>query len=213
MTEQDRPPGPGAAPGDPPPAAGPASAPPPPPSSGQGVGAPAPVAWSAPPVGVPAVGPAAGELAIKRSLIRCALATVLSFGVYSFWWFYQYRRRVSAELGKADDAGLHTAGLLVPFLNYYIIYLLWNDISDARVRVGLSDVPAVAYVIGSIFVAPIFYGIVNAELNEYWDRRTGGRAIEAPWTAGEKLATLLPPAAFVGFLLLLVVIAGLAASS
>ena len=164
-------------------------------------------------MGVPAVGPAAGELAIKRSLIRCALATVLSFGVYSFWWFYQYRRRVSAELGKADDAGLHTAGLLVPFLNYYIIYLLWNDISDARVRVGLSDVPAVAYVIGSIFVAPIFYGIVNAELNEYWDRRTGGRAIEAPWTAGEKLATLLPPAAFVGFLLLLVVIAGLAASS
>ena len=73
--------------------------------------------------------------------------------------------------------------------------------------------PAVAYVIGSIFVAPIFYGIVNAELNEYWDRRTGGRAIEAPWTAGEKLATLLPPAAFVGFLLLLVVIAGLAARS
>jgi hypothetical protein len=213
MTEQDRPPGPGAAPGDGRSAAGPASAPPPPPSAGQDVGAPAQVPWSAPPVGVPAVGPAAGELAIKRSLVRCLLATVLSFGVYSFWWFYQYRRRVSAELGKADDAGLHTAGLLVPFLNYYIIYLLWNDISDARVRVGLSDVPAVAYVIGSIFVAPIFYGIVNAELNEYWDRRTGGRAIEAPWTAGEKLATLLPPAAFVGFLLLLVVIAELAASS
>jgi hypothetical protein len=212
MTEQDRPQGPGAAGGEPPAAGGFASAPPPPPG-GQGVGAPAQVPWGAPSVGVPAVGPAAGELAIKRSLIRCALATVVSFGVYSFWWFYQYRRRVSAELGKADDAGLHTAGLLVPFLNYYIIYLLWNDISQARIRVGLSDVPAVAYVIGSIFAAPIFYGIVNAQLNEYWDRRTGGRAIEAPWTTGEKLATLLPAAAFVGFLLLVMVIVGLAANS
>jgi len=163
--------------------------------------------------GVPEVGPAAGELAIKRSLVRCAVATTVSFGVYSFWWFYQYRRRLSAELGKTDDAGLHTAGLLVPFLNYYLIYLLWNDISEARVRVGLSEMPAIAYVIGAIFVAPIFYGIVNAQLNEYWDRRTGGRAIDAPWTSGEKLATLLPPLMFGGLLLLMTVIVGIASSA
>jgi hypothetical protein len=214
MTEQaGRPHRPQSAPGEPPAVGQPASAPPPPSWGGQAAGGLPAVTWGAPPAGVPAVGPAAGELAIKRSLVRCAVATVLSFGVYSFWWFYQYRRRVSAELGKADDAGLHTAGLLVPFLNYYIIYLLWNDISEVRVRVGLSEIPAVAYVIGAIFVAPVFYGIVNAQLNEYWDRRTGGRAIDAPWTSGERLATLLPLLAFGGFLLLMVIIVGLAASS
>ena len=45
---------------------------------------------------------------------------------------------MNAELGKNDDAALHTAGMLVPFLNWYLIYLLWKDISDARVRIGLS---------------------------------------------------------------------------
>ena len=155
---------------------------------------------------VAGVGPASGELAIKRSFWRCALASLASFGVYGFWWFYQYRRRISAELAKSDDAGLHTAGLLVPFLNLYLIYLLWKDISDVRVRIGLSEVPAVAYLIGAIFIAPVFYGIVNAQLNEYWDHRTGGQATDAPWTTGEKLATFVPLALFGSFLALVVLL-------
>jgi hypothetical protein len=196
MTEQ---PGPTQPPASPPPGAPapgeevPPSAPPPPP------------AQYAP--SVPSAGPAVAELAIKRSFWRCALASVASFGVYTFWWFYVYRKRVSAELGKTDDAALHTVGLLVPFLNYYLIYLLWKDISDARVRLGLSQIPAVAYVIGAIFIYPVFYGIVNAQLNEYWDRRTGGQATDAPWTTGERLATFVPLVLFGGFILLVIVLA------
>jgi hypothetical protein len=158
------------------------------------------------------VGPAAGELAIKRSVVRCAVALILSFGVYSFYWFFQYRKRMNAELGKNDDAGLHTAGMLVPFLNWYLIYLLWKDISDARVRIGLSEIPVIPYVIGAIFIAPVFYGLVNAGLNEYWDRRTSGQAVDAPWTGGEKLAVIVPLVLF-GGLWLLAILAALAAST
>ena len=206
-------PPPGSSQGGPPAGGAPPSVPPPPARGSQAPGAPPPAPWAQPPAAVPAVGPAAGELAIKRSVLRCAVASILSFGVYSFWWFYQYRRRISAELGKADDAALHTVGLVVPFLNFYLIYLLWNDVSDARVRVGLSEIPAVAYVIGAIFIAPVFYAIVNAQLNEYWDRRTGGRAIDAPWTAGEKLATFVPMVVFGGFFLLMVIIIALATTT
>jgi hypothetical protein len=160
---------------------------------------------------VPAVGPTAGELAIKRSFSRTALCTVASFGVYTYWWFYTYRQRMDAELGKNDDAALHTAGLFVPLLNIYLIYLLWKDISDARVRVGLAEIPVVVYIIGALFVTPVFYGLVNAQLNEYWDHRTGGQAIEAPFTSGEKLAVFIPLGFGVAiFLLVIVVIARVA---
>jgi hypothetical protein len=151
--------------------------------------------------------PAAGELAIKRSFLRVVACSLASFGVYGYWWFYVYRSRMNAELGKNDDAGLHTAGLFVPILNLYIVYLLWKDISDARARVGLSEFSAVGYLVGAIFLAPVFYGLVNAKLNEYWDRRTGNQATDAPFTSGEKLAVFIPLVLLGGLWLLIVVIA------
>jgi hypothetical protein len=207
----DEPPGtppPGGAPPPPPPAYAPPQAAPP---GGQHA-APAPPGQAVPP-GYTAQPPAvAGELAIKRSGWRVTLCSIASLGVYSFYWFYQYRKRMNAEFARKDEAALHTAGLMVPFLNYYIVYLLWKDISDARQRVGLSEIPVVAYVVGTFFVAPLFYLIVNANLNEYWDRRTGGQATDAPFTRGEKLATFLPMVLFGGFIVLIIVIA-LAAGS
>jgi hypothetical protein len=221
MTEQ---PGPSQPPyGRPPesPSRGAIPPPPAPPPSPPPAGTAPPQPPTAPPVAPPAqyptgvlgVGPAAGELAIKRSFWRCTLASIASFGIYGFWWFYQYRRRISAELGKTDDAALHTAGLLVPFLNYYLIYLLWKDISDARLRIGMTEIPAVAYIIGAIFIAPVFYGIVNAQLNEYWDHRTARQASDAPWTGGEKLVTFVPLVLFGGFMLLVVLLIAAAAST
>lgn len=189
-------------PGPPPPAAG---APPAP-------AAPAPSVPAFPPSTSAAVGPAVGELAIKRGFMRCAVAMILSFGIYSFYWFFQYRRRINAELGKNDDAALHTVGMIVPILNFFLLYLLWKDISDARVRIGLSEIPVVPYVVGAIFIAPIFYGLVNSNLNEYWDRRTSGQATDAPWTRGEKLAVIVPFVLGVGFFVLMTLLAILAAS-
>ena len=155
----------------------------------------------------PAPGLPVGEMAIKRGVVRCLVCSIVSLGVYGFFWFHQYRRRVSAELGRTDDAGLHTAGLLVPFLNYYIAYLLWRDIGTARRRVGLSDIPAFGYALASVVAAPIVYCIVASRLNEYWDRRTGGAATGAPFTAAERLVTVVPPVVFLGLIALVVAVA------
>jgi hypothetical protein len=152
-------------------------------------------------------GPALGEMAIKRGVARCLWRSLVSLGVYPFFWFHQYRRRVSAALGRADDAGLHTAGLLVPFLNYYLTYLLWRDIAEARRRVGLSEIPAGPYVALSIVAAPVAFCLVAARLNEYWDRRTEGAATDAPVTAAEQAVTFVPPVVFLAFLGLLVAVA------
>jgi hypothetical protein len=139
-----------------------------------------------------------GELALKRSVTRAVLCTIASAGIYQFFWFYQYRRRISAELGKTNDAGIHTAGLIVPFLNLYLVYVFWTDVSAARQRVGLTEVPAPTYLILSIipFVSlvtwPVCCGLVAQRLNEYWDARTAGTATDAPFSSEEKLVTFLP---------------------
>ena len=173
--------------------------------------APAPPGTAAPAAARPAPVPGlpVGEMAIKRGVARCVACSIVSLGVYCFFWFHQYRRRVSAELGRTDDAGLHTAGLLVPFLNFYIAHLLWRDIGTARRRVGLSDIPAFGYTLASVVAAPVVYCIVASRLNEYWDRRTGGAATDAPFTPAEKVVTVVPPLVFVGLIALVAaVVAG-----
>ena len=144
--------------------------------------------------------------AVKRGMGRVWGFSVLSFGLYGFWWFYVHRKLVDGELGHGrDDATLHTVGLFVPILNYFVLYWLWRDISALRVRVGLPDFPAGAYVAGAIFLAPVLYSMVLVKLNEYWDVRTQGLATEAPVTTGEKVVVGIGAAFFVLWVLLIVV--------
>ena len=132
--------------------------------------------------------PAPGAFAIKRSVLRAIGFTVLSFGLYSFYWFYVTRKELTRELGTQDNAALQTAGLLVPILNWVIIYWLWRDINSLRARVGLSEFSIPLYLVLSIIgLAPIFYCLVASDLNEYWDWRSGGQATDAPVTRNEKI--------------------------
>jgi hypothetical protein len=136
----------------------------------------------------PSAAPGGEPLAIKRSVIRALGFGVLSFGLYNFYWFYVTRKEASRELGTDDDAALQTAGLLVPVLNWVITYWLWRDINRLRARVGLSEFSIPLYLVLSIIgLMVIFYALVVSHLNEYWDRRTGGRATNAPVTRNEKL--------------------------
>jgi hypothetical protein len=126
--------------------------------------------------------------AVKRGLGRCWGFGVLSFGAWTYYWFYVHRKLLDGELGGArDDAVLHTLGLFVPVLNFFILYWLWRDLNLLRQSVGLPEFPVVPYVIGSIFLAPVFYSLVVGKLNEYWDTRLGGLAGDAPVTTAEKV--------------------------
>jgi hypothetical protein len=137
-------------------------------------------------------GYAAEAYAVKRPLGRVWAYSVLSFGLYGYAWFYLQRRLLDGELGlQRDDATLHTLGLLVPILNFFIIFWLWRDLNALRERFGLPEFPAVAYLVGSIFVAPVFFSLVVNRLNEYWDVRTHGLATEADLSGFEKAAVVI----------------------
>jgi hypothetical protein len=148
-----------------------------------------------------------GAYAVKRPLGRTFGFTVLSLGSYLYYWLYVTRRQLDGEIADGrDDALMHTLGLLVPGLNFFVTYWLWRDLDFLRRRIGLSEFPVVGYLIGSIFLAPVFYSIVLNRLNEYWDVRTGGLATDAPVTGTEKVIVWIGTA-FLALWLVLVLIA------
>ena len=140
--------------------------------------------------------------------------TILSFGLYAFYWFYVTREQMTREVGGNDQVGLQTAGLLVPILNIFITYWLWRDINIARTRVGLPEFNIPVYLVLSILgLSPIFYGLVVSKLNEYWDHRTGGQATDAPVTGGEKAVVAVGAILLVLYILLILLVIILAAAS
>jgi hypothetical protein len=189
-------------PGQPPPG----QAPPPPPAPPVQPPGPVPPGYAQPPP--PGAGPAFGELAIKRGLGRVIGFSILSFGIYTYYWFYVTRKQINGEIGSTDDAGLYTAGLLVPVLNIIITYWLWRDISLLRERVGLPGFNAVLWIVLANFVpfaALIVYPMVVNRLNEYWDVRTGGAAVTAPVASGEKIVLGVGAAIWALFLLIIAI--------
>ena len=148
--------------------------------------------------------------AVKRSTGRCWGFSIASFGLWTFFWFHTYRRLLDAEMGQGrDDATLHTLGLFVPILNFFVIYWLWRDLDLLRRHAGLGEFPVVAYVIGAIFLQPLFFSLASVRLNEYWDARSQGYATEAPVTTTEKVVTGIGAGLFLLYLVFMVLIIAL----
>ena len=126
------------------------------------------------------------DWAVKRGIVR---VVVLIFGgTYLFYWFYKTRPLVTGELGTHDNVVGQTWGLLVPILNWFIIYWLLRDIAELRNRMGMpNDLDPVVMLVIWLFVSPAGIGLSQNQLNEYWDRRSNGYATDAPLTAAEVL--------------------------
>jgi len=125
--------------------------------------------------------------AVKYSIGRAWIYSMLSIGLWTAYWFYVTRKLFDGETGRGrDDAVLHTLGLYVPVLNIFILYWLYRDLNELRQRVGLTELPVPAYVVGGVFLAPVIYSIALGKVNEFWDVRTQGLATEASMPGAEK---------------------------
>jgi hypothetical protein len=125
--------------------------------------------------------------AVKHGLGRAWGLSVLSFGLWTVLWLHRTRRLFDGELGRGrDDAVLHTVGLLVPIWNVFVIFWLYRDLDELRRRAGLAGIPVAAFVVGAVLAQPVIYSLVLLKVNEFWDVRTQGLAVEAPVTGGER---------------------------
>ncbi len=84
--------------------------------------------------------------AVKRSVLRVLGLTIVTSGLYLFYWFYVTKGRLKSELKTDDNVGLQTVGLIVPILNAFILYWLYRDINQARSGKQLETFPAGWYV-------------------------------------------------------------------
>lgn len=143
--------------------------------------------------------------AVKYSLGRAIGYSLLSLAGWNFYWLYVNRRLFDGELGRGrDDALLHTLGFLVPVLNIFVIYWLYRDLDELRLRARLPGLQVAWYVVAAVFAAPIVYAIALGKVNEYWDVRTQGLATEAPTTGAEKAVLAVGVAIWLLWLLLLI---------
>jgi hypothetical protein len=97
-------------------------------------------------------------------------------------------------------------------------YGLLKDLNQARVREGFEPFSPGLYVLGYIVLSFLnlanlaIYGLVVYQLNAYWDKRSKGGAVEAPYTTSEVLVSLAGVILFIG-LIVLVVISAIAGES
>jgi hypothetical protein len=155
-----------------------------------------------------AVAPVEGW-AVKRGIVRVVL--LIFGGTYLFYWFHQTRPKVTAELGTYDNVTGQTWGLLVPILNWFIIYWLLRDIAEARRRLGMpNDLDPVIMLVIWLFISPAGIGLSQNQLNEYWDRRSNGYATDAPLTFWEVVSAIALWIFFIALAILIVVIVAIA---
>lgn len=176
---------------------------------------------------------------IKRSVLRVLGLSLITSGIYNFYWFFVTKNQLKRELKNDQHIGWQTVGLIVPVLNVFILYWLYRDINRARATQKLPVFAAVWYVlipiiliilafvigagaivsiIGAIGSAAnsqndaalglvgagvitgifaililavagilqyVFIGLAISKLNQFWDKRTSGKAEAAGWGKGE----------------------------
>lgn len=112
-----------------------------------------------------------GGLHTKWGAVRVIVFTVLSGGIYVFYWFSITRKQVNEELGVERNTTLETIGLAIPIVSLLVSYRLWTDISALRARHDLPPLPHVRYLVLSIFpiLNLVAFGLVVRDLDQYWD--------------------------------------------
>lgn len=142
---------------------------------------------------------------VKRSWVRVLVLNLVSLGFYSVYWFYQVRKQIFTEQkNSSSSAGLHTLGLVVPILNWFILYWLYKDLAVIAKQQG-REVSALLLFLLTFFVGAIGQILAQEELNKYWDAKSGGKATAAKVTAAEVIVSLLGAFFFIFFIVAIVV--------
>ena len=142
--------------------------------------------------------PVAGELTVFPWW-QVIIFSIISSGVWTFYWFYCTRKQVSGLVGGWNDPGLETFGYMVPIWQVWVVRNMWRDIDGVAQEAGTIGINAKSYTIwfaicayvplvnyvGAI-VIPIFYLITQSRLMAVLKALNGGVTINrrvTPWSA------------------------------
>lgn len=129
--------------------------------------------------------------AVIRSVGRCVLLLIVSFGLWAFAWMYHTTKEVSSKVNQPPPSpGLRTALYIIPVVNWVMWFLAWQDIDNYCKRARSRDFPLVLF-----FVLTLIFGIVGlytlptvqSRLNEAHRAATNGQATDAPLETIDKV--------------------------
>jgi hypothetical protein len=138
--------------------------------------------------------PAAEAPAVIRSVGRCFLLLLVSFGLWSIAWIYHTTKDVSPKVTDKSSPGLRAFGWIIPIVNYVVLYLTWRDVEHFTKKAGTKDFALALYFILTIlipFVAIFTYWSVQNKMNAAWEAETGGTAVHAPMEAIDWVTVVL----------------------
>ena len=148
---------------------------------------------------------------------RVVILSIISFGLYLFWWFYITWKQLARETGEEHFPVWHALSLFVPIYGLFRIHKHMSIIKDLAVRAGLdtSLSPGIVVVLAilsnaldwasftttdvgalvtlgviSVVLSTTIVAWAQATLNRYWAVRTGDALREARLGVGEVILTI-----------------------
>lgn len=116
----------------------------------------------------------------KRDPVMMLVFTLLTCGVYSWYWWYVTAMEVKSALRREDInpgmellLGFVTCGIYLIFL-YYKYPQMMVEMQD-RVRLPRNDISTVSLLLGIFFPLAAMF-IIQTELNKIWDAAAGVRS-------------------------------------
>ena len=153
---------------------------------------------------------ATGETAVIRSVGRCILLLIVSFGLWSFAWIYHTTKEVSPRVRQPPpSAGLRTFLYAIPIVNLVMWFFGWQEIEDYCKRARTQDFPMVAFwILTFIFgiVGLYTFPVVQSRLNDAHRAATNGQATNAPMQTADWIAIAVGWA-FLALWILIIIVA------
>lgn len=151
----------------------------PPPAQQQQAGSP----WGSPPSGAhmqASSGVGLSAVGEKRDPAMVIVFTLLTCGIYMYFWIYQTSTDIKNALGGREDINPTTDIVLtIVTCGLYGLYLLYRypqlllELQD-RTRQPRNDISTISIVLGICGLGIVSLFMIQTELNKVWDAGTRG---------------------------------------
>jgi hypothetical protein len=149
--------------------------------------------------------------AVIRSVGKCILLLIVSGGLWSFAWMYHTTKEVSSRVNQPPPSpGLRTVLMILPVVNYVMLFLAWQDIDKYAKQARAKDFPLILFFVLTLiipFVALYTYPTVQSRMNDAHRAATGGQATDAPLDTLDKVLVGIGLAFWLLWVLLIIVTA------
>lgn len=147
--------------------------------------------------------------AVIRSVGKCFLLLLVSFGLWGFAWLYHTTKEVSSKVNNpAPNPTTRTLLYIIPIVNLVMIFLAWQDIENYAKAARSESFSTVLWFLLTIFIPFVglySYPMIQSRMNQAHMAATNGQATDAPLETLDKILVGIGAAFWALYILIIVV--------